>query len=302
MTLLRGAKGTGPPWWLGHRPLRGPMLLPGIAVLRRSGGGVQVGADPRWAVVLAVPGLAAESIVEFLQLLDGLHSREQVAWRAREYGLGPGQVEGIVEVLAAAQVLWCPGESAARIRRVQVHGLGPLAEALVRGARRLGLEVQRTKPGNRGQVRTESQPDVVVLTDALIPDPEFVARLHERRTAHLVVRICDGAGVVGPLVLPGQSSCLRCADLRRAAADQEWPHIAAQLLGRVGCASPAGIAATAAVALRELETIQAGRREQPPATLNATVHLDPSSHRMVRRRQDPHPDCVCRAAGMSGEA
>ena len=46
---------------------------------------------------------------------------------------------------------------------------------------------------------------------------------------HLVVR-CRGKGVsVGPLVLAGQTSCLRCADLARSDADPQWPTALRQL-------------------------------------------------------------------------
>ena len=46
-------------------------------------------------------------------------------------------------------------------------------------------------------------PDLVVLADASAPDPAHVAPLMAAGTAHLPVRLRDGTGVVGPLVLPG---------------------------------------------------------------------------------------------------
>ena len=58
----------------------------------------------------------------------------------------------------------------------------------------------------------------------------------------------DGTGIVGPLVVPGLTSCLRCADLQRCDRDECWPQLAAQLAGQVQQADLAGTQATAAFA------------------------------------------------------
>jgi len=47
-----------------------------------------------------------------------------------------------------------------------------------------------------------------VLSDFLVTDPRVVRELHTARVAHLPVRLRDGAGLVGPLVIPGVTSCL----------------------------------------------------------------------------------------------
>jgi len=52
--------------------------------------------------------------------------------------------------------------------------------------------------------------DLVVLCDFLVADPRVVRELHTARVAHLLVRLRDGAGLVGPLVIPGVTSCLEC--------------------------------------------------------------------------------------------
>lgn len=50
--------------------------------------------------------------------------------------------------------------------------------------------------------------DLVVLSDYLVADPRMVRDLHRHRVAHLPVRVRDGTGLVGPLVIPGVTSCL----------------------------------------------------------------------------------------------
>lgn len=138
------------------------------------------------------------------------------------------------------------------------------------------------------------QPQLVVLADSLVPPPDLVDVLVRQRIPHLQVRIRDGHGVIGPLVLPGATSCLHCADLHRGDYEPEWPHLCAQLLGRVGQASPAGIAATAGLALTEIEVVLAGAADRPPVTLDATLELNLDSRRLERRGWPPHPSCLCR--------
>jgi hypothetical protein len=48
----------------------------------------------------------------------------------------------------------------------------------------------------------------VVLSDYLVADPRMVRDLHSQRVPHLPVRVRDGTGLVGPLVIPGVTSCL----------------------------------------------------------------------------------------------
>jgi hypothetical protein len=50
--------------------------------------------------------------------------------------------------------------------------------------------------------------DLVVLWDYLVADPRMVRDLHSRGVPHLPVRVRDGTGLVGPLVIPGITNCL----------------------------------------------------------------------------------------------
>ncbi|MFE3447266.1 TOMM precursor leader peptide-binding protein [Nocardia sp. NPDC059180] len=279
--------------------LRGPMLHPQLLILTRPSGAVQLGWDPESARQLAVPGIDPDTLLHFLQLLDGLRTRPQIMWRATELGLTPHRASQLLATLDDAGLLLHPDTPAGRVRRVRVHGLGPLSDAITTGLRRFGLRPQRSR-GPRIDLRP--RPDLVLLTDTLVPDPRLIDQLLRARIAHLPVRLRDGDGLVGPLVQPGRTSCLRCADLLRADYDPDWPRLAAQLLGRVGHASRSGIEATAALALRELESIIACSVGRPPAVLEAQLELDLDSYRLEIRRWAPHARCVCRRirAGTDG--
>ncbi|WP_280390491.1 TOMM precursor leader peptide-binding protein [Nocardia brasiliensis] len=185
-----------------------------------------------------------------------------------------------------------PEERVGRIRSVRVHGIGPLSDAVASGLRKLGVRPSRSRDYS-GPPVPAWHADLVVLTDALMPDPQLLDDLGLHRVAHLPVRIRDGRGVVGPLVLPGATSCLRCADLLRADHDADWPHLAAQLLGRVGHASPARIAATAALAVSEVEAVLAMSTRRELAILDSTLELDLDTHLIDRRRWPRHTECSC---------
>jgi len=50
--------------------------------------------------------------------------------------------------------------------------------------------------------------DLVVLADYLVADSRMLRDMHSQGVPHLPVRVRDGTGLVGPLVIPGVTSCL----------------------------------------------------------------------------------------------
>ncbi|MGV9680949.1 TOMM precursor leader peptide-binding protein [Nocardia sp. NPDC003482] len=273
---------------------RGPMLHPRLAVLRRPSGEVQLGWDPEHALVLRPPGTSPDAVLSFLRLLDGARSHPQIVWQAGQVGIEAEDALELLSALDRAGLLLRPWDRATRVRAVHIHGRGPLSDAIATGARTLGLRPTRSRDSDPTSPVETGSCDLVILADALVPEPHIVNDLVLQRIPHLQVRIRDGRGIVGPLVLPGGTSCLRCADLTRIDNDADWPHLAGQLLGRVGHASPATIAATTALTLRDLELILAGDTTRPPETLDTTLELDPETHHISPRHWFPHPDCACR--------
>lgn len=133
----------------------------------------------------------------------------------------------------------------------------------------------------------------MVLADAQVPDPATVRLLHRDGVAHLLVRLRDGAGVVGPLVLPGRTTCLGCLDRHRERREPGWAGVAAQLVGRPGHADPACAVATAALAVAQALALLDG--EEAPAALDAVLEVDAGRGAVRRRPWSPHPDCPCGA-------
>ncbi|MDN5857448.1 MAG: TOMM precursor leader peptide-binding protein [Pseudonocardia sp.] len=161
----------------------------------------------------------------------------------------------------------------------------------------IGDAAARVAPGTTVTSRPRTLvPDLVVLADEY-PDPVTVDDLLATGLAHLPVRLRDGIGVVGPLVLPGRTACLSCLDLQRSACNPNWPMVAAQLAGRRGEADPACAQATAALAVAQVTAAidaTAGGTAPPPA-LEASIELDAASATIVRRTWLAVPDCRCRA-------
>ncbi|HSS88116.1 MAG TPA: hypothetical protein VLL69_02265, partial [Streptosporangiaceae bacterium] len=83
--------------------------------------------------------------------------------------------------------------------------------------------------GMAGPAATRHRPDLVILAD--IYRRELPEILRRGGVPHLAAAASEAIGVVGPLVLPGRTACLRCLDLTRAARDPAWPLILAQLTG-----------------------------------------------------------------------
>jgi len=276
-------------------------LDPAMPVLLRPDGVVQVGWDPRRAVLIRPPrGLTAVGLAALLRSMQSRIGMDQIRHEAQQHGLtDTDALTALIRRLVDAGV----ASTARRQRRtrsasIRVHGRGPLSDLLVEALRCSGARITHTSAPHAAV--TAATADLVMLTDYLVADPRIVRDLHTERVPHLPVRIRDGAGLVGPLVLPGVTSCLGCADLHRGDRDSAWPAVAAQLRDTVGSADRATVLATAALALsqvtRVIGAVQAAEGAPipgPPTTLDITLELDVNSGSVVTRRWTRHPLCPC---------
>lgn len=180
---------------------------------------------------------------------------------------------------------------------VSEHDLGTgFAEADLGRLRRqaLGDLLRRVDPGVRVTRLHDRYPELVLLTDAVVPAPEVVAELMAEGVPHMLVRVRDGTGIVGPLVVPGRSSCLRCADLHRTDLDPCWPRVAGQLTGRHQRPDLGAIQSCASLAVAQAMRLLSPAAPAPPAW-NATLEIDAFDGRIRHRGWPPHPRCGCGA-------
>lgn len=92
--------------------------------------------------------------------------------------------------------------------------------------------VSRAKPWRR-RSRSRSHVNLVIMSprdglDAYAPDPAAAERFLEAGTPHLYTGVVEGTGVVGPLVLPGETPCANCLLLTRGEREPSWPLVVGQ--------------------------------------------------------------------------
>jgi hypothetical protein len=220
---------------------------------------------------------------------------------ARVYGAG--RVGAcIATFLAASGVAWvsCAGDGIATGADVTPAGVGHpdvgtgRVAAIARAVRRVAPEARTADDASR-------LPDLAVLTGW--PDPVLAAALVRDRVPHLVVRAEEAIGVVGPLVLPGRSACVRCIDLSKAARDPAWPAILAQASaadsGPGSTQACDTVLAAATAALATAQALALIDRACEPAAAGATLEVVLPGWQWQRRGWPPHPACTCGAAELA---
>jgi bacteriocin biosynthesis cyclodehydratase domain-containing protein len=335
----------GPEMYLPERP----RLRPGLEVFDRAPGEIQIGLDPRHAmvasglspgVIKALRGLDGSlRVTDLLALVDSEH-REQLrdllteltrlglvieTWAnhsrvAGEVGLwslrgrerhretyeqrahssvvlhGNGRLTvAIATLLAAAGVGRIHVDAAGTVTERDT-GSGYLDSDIGRPRRAAAVAaIERVNPSTKThRPNGDRQPELVVLADAVVPAPEVVRLLMQEAVPHLLVRVRDGLGIVGPLVYPGRSSCLACADLHRKGLDPRWPKIAGQLAGRSQQAELGIVQATSAMAVGQILRALCPA-ENPPPTWNTTIEIDAYDGTVEHRPWPPNPACGCGA-------
>ncbi len=300
-----------------------PALKSGLLPVWRDRDTVQIGIDPRRAVALSGMRQAAELI----GLLDGSRDRDDLVAAAAGRGVPATATERILSLLAAngalddvpasllrslppeqrgrlgaelatASVAYghCDGGARAIARRrsamVSIDGERRIARAIGRALASSGVgQLRLGRPPGTGR----RSPDLVILAGH---QPQQAAdQLVSERVPHLAVWAGEAIGVVGPLVLPGRSACLRCLHYIRADGDPSWPLILAQLASRkpdppaCGAVLAALVAAQAAAqALLAIDTTP-----DVSAVANGTLEIVLPDWQWRRRTWPPHPACPCAA-------
>jgi hypothetical protein len=305
--------------------------------LRRSSGQVQLGLDPARGVVL--DGLA-EPELALLERLDGtLDESDLRTWAARN-GAEPARVARLLATLrehcltverpadradfaamgprrlalqADAEALSCAygraddgyASLAGRARRhVTVDGSGALPATLAALLRQAGVGSVACGRYAADAAPDDRAPDVVVLAGSWALDHARGRRWLATGVPHLPVVLQGTAGLVGPLVEPGTTACLRCQDLTRADLDPGWPALLAQLLppGVSGPPDVGGetclVGVVAAVASMVVLARLDGHAQAPGMSLELRLPWPLPE----QRHWPPHAACPCGAATATAEA
>ncbi|HJQ44608.1 MAG TPA: hypothetical protein VJ831_16070 [Jatrophihabitantaceae bacterium] len=256
------------------------------------------GADPR--ATPPVPRLAADLLA--LSARFGPEAAAVLgARRSRNVAVeGTSRIAThLAALLGAAGVgrVYLPASGDVRLHQAMPGGLTPADEGR-RFTESSGDAVRRAAPDTELTPLPMGQyPDLVVLASDAPVDPDRRDALHAARCAHLLVQFGLDSGTVGPLVVPGRTSCLACAELARRDRDPAWPALAVQLTvaPRRGTGSDVVlVSALAAVAAQQVLAYLDG--EPVDAVADGSLELRCGDWRVRRRTRLPHPDCDCGAA------
>jgi bacteriocin biosynthesis cyclodehydratase domain-containing protein len=229
--------------------------------------------------------------------------------------------------LAAASLAHRDGDGGARTlarrltAQVRIHGAGTVGNGIASLLTSSGIgqvtnadppehpQKSRSTPDGPGTLRpgvpqagiggpgkappSAALPDLAILVGRHLM--ELRASLMRDQVPHLAVSADEAIGVVGPLVIPGRTACLRCLDLTRAERDPAWPLILAQLEGRepnpCACDAPLAAAVAAQAAAQVLAFIDRAVAADPVA--NGTLELVLPGWQWRRRTWPRHPGCSC---------
>ncbi|MEI6363775.1 MAG: TOMM precursor leader peptide-binding protein [Actinomycetes bacterium] len=168
--------------------------------------------------------------------------------------------------------------------RVAIIGEGELRDALARALEAAGLT----------EVATTASAGCVVLADAHHPDVPAHLDATYLDIPHLHVGVRGDRGIVGPMVVPGVTGCLRCAHLHRRDRDRAWSLLAVQWSqAGASTADPLVVILAAAHAAQLVRTwVDEPRDPQRWADLAVELRLSWLQGQVVSR--PPHPLCGCR--------
>jgi bacteriocin biosynthesis cyclodehydratase domain-containing protein len=291
-----------------------PILRPGTHVLTRAAGELQVGLDPRSALVLPDSDEVRHSLALLAASAErGDHTHpatlsllEQHGLILDERALAPERGRGGVAATAGAALARAAGSEAPALRRARggfatdVVAFGHPAGAHLRGELvDLVAAAGLPRPRTRSSAAAAEAAAAGVLLGVGEPDRELVDAWTRAGTPYLVLRLTEGRAVIGPFVVPGRTACLRCIDAHHTDADPAWPLLVRQYAAACrrdradGAPEPVDpLLATLAVAwaARDLTAYADGGR---PSTWSTTVTLDARPDRLETQAWLRHPGCGC---------
>lgn len=245
-------------------------IEPAARPLWRTTDSVQFGTDPVLALLEAVPQ-GAEHVIA--ALVDGTEPG-LLGDLADRVGLGRPE---LAELMAALGPALRTPRPLPRELRVQVDGPPDLAAPVLRSLR---LE------------QATGVPDLAIVVAHHLVPPADTVRWLALDVPHLPVVFGDQAVVVGPLVVPRTTACLRCADEHRL-EDPAWRAVAAQLLRRRTSIAASSVPASLAACVR-IADVLVDLREGRPTGLEGAADRLAADGGVSRVPRPWHDRCSCR--------
>jgi len=276
---------------MNERPQTRPVIAPGLPVLARPDGDLQIGLTDRHRLRIADSAVARRTLAA---LARGERTDDRAARRLLAR-LDPALRDGGTLVQPGLP----PAEMAALSLRHPRTALSRLAARRATAVRVVGDLGIDPRPLLRASgLGTSARPErtVTLVLCCGEPDRTRLDPLLRERQPHLLLRAVEGEVLLGPFVDPGRTACLRCLDHHRAEDDPLYPLLvsrAARLVNPRNLPEPVDRAvATMAIgwAVRDLVRYAEG---DPVSTWSATVQLGPDEVDLSPRTWMPHPACGC---------
>ncbi|MCL1907286.1 MAG: hypothetical protein FWG08_05155 [Propionibacteriaceae bacterium] len=244
-----------------------PRLRPPRLAVWRSLTELQVGGLDYCVILQQAP----PSLATVVTCLDGYHHVDEL----RTY-CSPAVVDELLETLLDLNQL-TDGPQEPTTVHTHVVGHGGLARHL---KNRLGSWEQ-----------TQHAPQVCMVAPSTFETDRVLAYdLTQRGVPHVIVKAHEQKASVGPWVIPGLSSCLKCSDLTRRDLDPTWPLQVFQFFHTRVHPPMELIDWATAVALAHL---RAYARGLPPESLFTSIEMDGVTGRVTYREIPFHPHCEC---------
>jgi bacteriocin biosynthesis cyclodehydratase domain-containing protein len=280
-------------------------LDPALPALWRSADALQLGVHAA-AVLSPVEPWQLRLLHE---LAAGMPESALMVW-AGILGVDPARVRELLARLAPALLRIDPDQSRPPARIV-LHSARPTEDARLLAALRgvcvdAGIEVVELPARARAAASAAPAPDPTTFDAELavtvahhLVDPRISAGLLSADVAQLPVVVTTSGVRVGPLIVPGRTGCLHCAELHRAELDPAWPVLATQLLERTAPEPSALVAIEAATLVARFVHDATGPRGDARAW-GRSVSVRAQDARREWRSHRPHPSCGCRSLEESG--
>ncbi|MBO1740879.1 hypothetical protein [Leifsonia sp. TF02-11] len=217
---------------------------------------------------------------------------------ARSAGADPAAADALVARLEPVLARETDGDHApARDAIVVLDGTGPTAARILGLLREAGVDA---RSGLHADDPAVDDAAVAIVIGSYAVAPHRHQRWLRRDIPHLAVVFGDAGATVGPLVLPGETACLRCLDLHRRDQDPAWPALAAQLHTRPApgeselvCGAVASAAASVVLAALDGRTRPGESATEPPCATATASRYDAGTARWSDFGWEPHPECGC---------
>ncbi|GAB6901445.1 hypothetical protein [Kineosporia succinea] len=210
---------------------------------------------------------------------------------------GAGRIgTSLAATLAAAGVGTVLVQDAGRVGPEDLAPAGAGLPDLGRPRQAVGQDVVRRSGGHPAPRPPGRGPDLVVLVEHGAADAARADPLMSTDVPHLAVVVGEDGVVVGPLVRPGSSPCLRCLDLHRRDRDPAWPGVLSQVLQQVRDHGPMPEESAVAGLTAGLATLQVLAHldgHGVPAAVGATLEVELPDGLIARRPWPVHPACGC---------